>query len=70
MNEREKGKSELPGTPRGREALGALSPPLCWQTMELFRLSLGCICLLPWLEGKFLLLWNSCKVGKELPLRF
>lgn len=70
MNDRERGKSELPVTPRGQEALGVPSPPLCWQIMELFRLSLGCICLLPWLEGKFLLLWGSCKVGRELPPGF
>lgn len=70
MNDRGRGKSELPGTPRGREVLGASSPLLCWQTMELFRLSLGCICLLPWLEGKFLLLRGSWKLGSELPPRF
>lgn len=35
--------------------------------MELFRLSLGCICLLPWLEGKFLLLWGSWKAESKQP---
>lgn len=66
MDDRGRGKSRLPGDPCGREASGAPSPRLCWQTMELFRLSLGCICLLPWLEGKFLLLRGSWKVGREL----
>lgn len=70
MNDRGRGEGELAGAPLGQESSGAPSLPLCWQTMELFRLSLGCICLLPWLEGKFLLLWGSWKLGSELPCRF
>ncbi|XP_025894838.1 uncharacterized protein LOC112947045 [Nothoprocta perdicaria] len=27
-----------------------LSPAVCWGAMELFKLSLGCFCLLPWLQ--------------------
>uniref|UniRef100_A0A8C8B8R6 Ricin B lectin domain-containing protein n=1 Tax=Otus sunia TaxID=257818 RepID=A0A8C8B8R6_9STRI len=48
----EEGKASCLALLVGKRLWGLLPPPLWWQTMELFRLSLGCICLLPWLEAE------------------